>query len=397
MTIKGDVDFLIIGSSGMQGRIVTRDLLEHGFRCVLADLYEEGSRKNMERFPETTFQQVDLRDYEATHDLIARSGARVVVNCAEGDWNVQVYRACLQAGVHVLDLGSDIPMTKEQIALHDAFVKKDLVAITGCGSTPGINNVMLAHATKQFSHIETIEAGFAWDSNIKEFVVPFSIESIIEELTDGAAVLRDGTWAEVVPTETEETREFRVIGKQRCFIVRHPETYTFKLHYEREGVRNIRFYAGFPEHSLHVLFELIKLGLGEKTPIDVDGHDVRPVDAVSRALTRITPPEGYEETENLWIMVEGRDLEGRPHKVMMECIVPTLPDWREAGCNIDTGMPCSIMAQMVLDGRITKRGSFAPGSCVPSEEFLREVTARGMTIYENGKAVTFTLCYNGAM
>ena len=190
------IDFLILGSGGMQGRIVTRDLLEHGHRCHLADLYEEPSKKNLGKFPGTRFTKVDLRDAEATLALIQSSGARVVVNCAEGDWNIQVYQACLEAGVHVLDLGSDIPMTKDQIAMHDAFANKNLVAITGCGSTPGINNILLAHAAKQLSHIETIEAGFAWTSNIKEFVVPFSIESIVEELTDPAPAIEDGKWVE---------------------------------------------------------------------------------------------------------------------------------------------------------------------------------------------------------
>ncbi len=381
------IDFLILGSGGMQGRIVTRDLLEHGFRCHLADLSEEGSKKNLNTFLGTRFTKIDLRDTKTTLALIQSSGARVVVNCAEGDWNIQVYQACLEAGVHVLDLGSDIPMTKDQIAMHDAFANRDLVAITGCGSTPGINNILLAHAAEQLSHIETIEAGFAWDSNIKAFVVPFSMESIVEELTDPAPAIEDGKWVERVPTETETTREFRAIGKQRCFIVRHPETYTFEMYYKKNGVQNVRFYAGFPDHSLNVLFSLTKLGLGSKTPVSVDGVDVRPIDVVAQTLARLVRPNGYEETENLWVSISGRVESGEPRSILMECIVPTLPGWRDAGCNIDTGMPCSIMAQMVLDGRISARGSYAPGPVVPCDEFLREISRRGMTVYQDGVMV----------
>lgn len=380
-------DFLVIGAGGMQGRIVTRDLLEHGYGVMLADLSDVGCKKYLTRFPKATFQVLDLRNASVIRDVIRQSGARVVVNCAEGDWNDEVYCAALECGVHVLDLGSDIPMTKTQLAMDDAFRDAGLVGITGCGSTPGINNVMLHHAAQTFQRIDTVEAGFAWDANIKEFVVPFSIESIMEELCDSADYLEDGVWKQTLPRDSEVTREFRAIGTQRCFIVRHPETYTFAHYLAQKGIRTVRFYAGFPEHSLRALLTLADLGFGKKTSVSVDGADVRPVDVAAQVLARRPIPNGYEETENLWVHITGEDAGGATRTMIMECIVPTLPDWKEAGCNIDTGLPMSIMAQMVHDGRVTARGSFAPGHAIPAEGFLREIAERGMTIYQDGEVL----------
>ena len=97
-------------------------------------------------------------------------------------------------------------------------------------------------------------------------------------------------------------------------------------------------------------------------------------------------PEGYTEKENLWVHVWGKK-NGKPQEILMECIVKTLPGWEDAGCNIDTGMPASIMAQMVKDSRITARGSFPPGLVVPTEEFFRELRTRGMKVYQNGKII----------
>lgn len=371
----------------MQGRIVTRDLLEHGYAVALADLREEGSRACLERFPKATFHRLDLRDPGMLRTVIRTCAPRVVVNCAEGDWNDEVYRAALECRAHVLDLGSDIPMTKTQLAMDDAFRAAGLVAITGCGSTPGINNIMLHHAAQTFMRLHTIEAGFAWDANIKEFVVPFSIESIIEELHDPAEYLEDGVWKQTLPRDSEVTREFRAIGKQRCFIVRHPETYTFAHYFAEKGIRTVRFYAGFPEHSLRALLTLVDLGLGEKQAVTVDGATVRPIDLTSRVLARRPVPNGYEETENLWVHIVGEDAGGVARTMTMECIVPTLPEWKDAGCNIDTGFPMSIMARMVCDGRVTARGSLAPGRAIPTEEFLQEVAARGMTVYQDGEVL----------
>src|SRR3989344_7358429 len=125
-------DFLVIGSSGMQGRIVTRDLLEAGYKVHCADLYREGSEDNLSEHPGTPFSFIDLRNYAGVKKFIHKVQTAVVVNCAEGDWNIDVYRICLEAKRHVIDLGSDIPMTKAQIALHKDFKNQNLTAITGC-------------------------------------------------------------------------------------------------------------------------------------------------------------------------------------------------------------------------------------------------------------------------
>lgn len=380
-------DFLVIGSSGMQGRIVVRDLLESGYRIYCADFYKDGSEKNLNHFKGTPFSHIDLREKGSLRDLLKEVDAPIVVNCAQEDWNDAVYRACLEAKKHVIDLGSDIAMTKEQLSMHDDFKKADLVAITGCGSTPGINNVMMMHASQFFDEIDTIEIGFAWDSNVKKFYVPFSMPGIIGELTDPAPILENSKWHKKDPKETEVVREFREIGTQKCYIVDHPETYTFSVDYAHLKPKNIRFYSGFPDHSLETLNKLIELGFGDYELLLFEKMHIRPVDAMARILTRLPRPEEYTEKENLWVEVSGKNKKGDILIMRMECIVYTLPGWADAGCNIDTGLPASIMAQMILDGRIKARGSFAPDMAVPSDEFFKELKKKGMTVFQDGEAI----------
>ncbi len=84
--------------------------------------------------------------------------------------------------------------------------------------------------------------------------------------------------------------------------------------------------------------------------------------------------------------MEGRK-DGRKKKILMECVVPPLKGWEDAGCNIDTGMPASIIAQMILKKIITKPGSYAPENIVPVEPFFAELRKRKMLVYENGKVI----------
>ncbi|MEX1997445.1 MAG: saccharopine dehydrogenase NADP-binding domain-containing protein [Candidatus Andersenbacteria bacterium] len=383
-------DFLVLGASGMQGRIVCRDLLEADYSVCLADLHPEQADAVGQRYGGSRYRvlETDLRDHNQIVAAIYGSGADVVINCAEGDWNLLVYKACLEVGVHCIDLGSDIPMTKDQLALSEKFRQARLTAITGCGSTPGINNIMLYYAvTNEFDTVDTVEAGFAWDSNIKKFVVPFSIESIIEEFTEPAPVLYGGMWEERTPLQHTTVRTYRDIGKQMSFPVRHPETYTFYRYYQKRGLQNVLFYAGFPDHSRLAIENYIESGLGDKVPRKINGIQMRPIDFLVTILRDLPYPDGYTEIENLWVEISGLR-HGKPKQVLMECLVSTLPTWEDAGCNIDTGIPASIIAQMIKNNEITTRGSFAPGPVVPYDFFFDKLRQRQMRIYKNGVPVT---------
>lgn len=381
-------DFLVIGADGMQGGIVARDLLENGYSVFLSDLYNARVSEIIKRFPKKTasFAYIDVRDTDRTINVIQKSGADVVVNCAEGDWNLNVFQACLHTRTHCIDLGSHIEDTKAQLALNKEFREIGRTAITGCGAVPGVGNVMLRYAAKKFDSIETIEAGFAWDSNIKKFVVPFSIESILEEFTMPAPYIINRKWRTRQPVETAANRFYRSIGYQKSFLVDHAETFTFYHYLKHKGVRNIRFYAGFPDHSAQVIKTLIDLTFHAKKPVRYNGGAIQPDAFLSQMLKRLPRPRGYREWENLWVEIKG--FKDRKKKIiLMECVVPPLKGWEDAGCNVDTGMPASVIAQMIKEGEITKRGSFAPEGIVPEKPFFKELRRRKMTVYENGARI----------
>ncbi|MBU4422109.1 saccharopine dehydrogenase NADP-binding domain-containing protein [Candidatus Parcubacteria bacterium] len=301
-------DFLILGGAGMQGKIVAKDLLSNKHSVFLADLYKNGL-ENFLKNKNVGFDFIDLRNIKKTIKLIKKIDPEVIINCAEGDWNVNVYKAALKAKKHVIDLGSEIPMTEEQIKMDPLFKKAGLVAITGCGSTPGVNNILLHYAHLLLDSLNTVEAGFAWDSNIKKFVVPFSIQSIIEEFTDPAPIIENGKWIKKVPLLNIEKRKFRKIGEQDCFFVRHPETFTFDYYNKKDGLKNVRFYAGFPKHSSDVIRSFIDAGLGSKKEVEIEGKKMKPIDMLSQSLRGLGYPKGYKEWENLWVNVWGKKME----------------------------------------------------------------------------------------
>ena len=129
----------------------------------------------------------------------------------------------------------------------------------------------------------------------------------------------------------------------------------------------------------------ITLGLDSENPVKINGVDVQPVKVLTQALKRIQMPEGYLEKEILMHMKGAKA--GKPHEVKMDCIAQTLKGWEDATCNVDTGMPCSIMAQFVKNGIAAERGVFGPEAIIPPEPFFAELAKRQMRVYLNGEKI----------
>src|SRR3989344_7530409 len=260
-------DFVVLGATGMQGRIASRDLLENGYSVLLCGRDKPRIMLLLKKFKRTSFRYVEATKIKTIENAIKSSQANVVLNCMEGDWNYEVFKACAKLGVNCVDLGSEIPITKKQFTLDKLMKKKNIAGITGIGSVPGIGNIMLRYAAEKFDRIHEIHVGFAWDSNIKEFVVPFSIESVIEEFTDRAPIVENKHFKYKVPLNTVTREYHKTIGKETEMYVRHPEQYTFLHYFSSKGLKNIKFYAGFPEHSFKMIVDLVKLGFADKREI----------------------------------------------------------------------------------------------------------------------------------
>ena len=264
-------DFVVLGADGMQGLIVTKDLLQRGYSVLCADLYKTKIGPLIKQFAKakTVFKYIDLRDVEKTTKLLNNSKCDTVINCADMYWNVNVNKACISAKMHCIDLGSWIELTRQQLKMDKNFKEINRTAITGCGYVPGIGSVMLRYAAEKFDKLDTVEVGFAWDSNMKEFVVPFSMKSILEEFTYNPKLVENGKWVKRQPLEIVRERNYRGIGQQKCFLVQHPELFTFYHYFKNKGLKTVKFFGGYPEHSLEKIYSLIAMGFHGDKPLRI--------------------------------------------------------------------------------------------------------------------------------
>lgn len=378
-------DFILFGGTGQQGKICAKDLLESGYRVLLAGRNKE-TIKDLLKNKKAGFLQVDLRNFEDIVKAIKYSKAEVVVNCAELVFNVPIMKACLKTGKSLTDLGGLQTVTSEQFKLHEEFERKGIACITGCGSTPGILNVLVRHAVEHFDSIDTIYLGFAWDSNIKRFVVPYSMHSIFDEFTEKPVTFHNGRFVKENRMICKGRMKFREVGEQTVYCIVHSEVFTFSKYFKNKKLKNIHYMAGFPEHSMKVIQTLIDAGFSSDGEIDVNGKKVKIVNFTDKVLSKIKSPKGYEEVEDLWAKIYGMK-DGRKKEMNLDCVVKTIKGWEFAGSNVDTGRTISIMSQMLFNGLILEKGVFAPEAVIPVKPFFKELSKRRMFVYENGKKI----------
>lgn len=380
-------DFALIGANGIQGRIVSRCLLEDGYSVLLC-ANDDYQMENLIEHNNSYFALIDLRRMDRVKRTVKKAKAPILVNCAIDDFNLEVTELALELGMHYLDLGGaedkKEKIFQKQLALHPEFLKKDLLGITGIGSTPGITNIMLRYAANLFDTIDTVHVGFAWTSNMPIFVTPFSMDAIEWEYTTSARILENGEFVERDPLDCAIDYSYRSIGKQPTQYAHHNEPLTFHEFLKDKGVKNIARFASYPPHSHQTILTLLKLGLLSRTIIEGDGISFRPLDSTREVLRRLSVPQGYEEKECLWLKIFGKK-DGKEKKVDMDCVAGTLPGWEENTCNIDTGFPATILAEMMLKEEILERGMFTPEFIVPPEPFFAELGKRQIWVYENGK------------
>ncbi len=378
-------DFIIFGGTGQQGGICARDLLESGYSILLVGR-NKNSVKKLLKNKKTGFMSVDLRNENEIAKAIKASGADIVVNCAELTFNIPIMKACIKTRKSLTDLGGLQKVTVEQFKLHNQFKKAEIINITGCGSTPGIINVMAKHAVEKLDKVDTIQLGFAWNSNIKKFVIPYSIPSIFYEISREPITFHNGRFVKEKRMSCKGTFNFKEVGKQTVYCIVHSEVYSFSKHFKEKGIKNIHYMAGFPEHSIKPIETLMNLGFGSEKKISVNRQEIVPLDFTVNVLKKIPVPKGYKEVENLWANIYG-NIKGKNVKIRLNCIVKTLKGWEKAGSNVDTGRTISIMSQMLKKGMIREKGVYAPEAVIPCGPFFKELSRRKMYVYENDRRI----------
>jgi len=381
------VHIAVLGGAGLMGRVAVKDMVMSGVeRITVAD---SNTAKGEELKRTLWGSGVEVVPVDASDPgTIARAvwQAEVVVNALPMVFNVGIMKACLEAGIHYLDLGGLYYMTREQLNMDGEFKEGGLTALLGMGSTPGTLNVMTRYAVDQLDAVETIRllciGRDLSEGSPSPIFFPYSVDTILDEFYKRPVVLKDGELGEDEPLSGFELVQApEPIGVQEVRYSLHSELATMPQNFRAKGLKNLSFKIAFqPEFREKVKF-LTDLGLTSLEAVRVGDQQVVPREVLKALYARLPqdPPQPHD-WELLRTVVTGtRD--GRGVEYCLDVLTSArLRDWGMDAGALNTGTAPSIAAQMLARGDITERGAVAPETAVDPGIYFKELAARGMPV-----------------
>ncbi len=329
--------------------------------------------------------RVDVTDRAATVRLLR--GVDAVINAVQYRFNLDVMHACLEAGVPYLDLGGLFHVTRKQLELDDVFRRAGLTAVLGMGSCPGVANVQVGYLASQMDRVESIHIYNGSHPLADDPLnAPYSIETILDEITRPAMVFRDGRFVERPPLSEEEYVLFpEPIGYAKTHLSLHSEVATIPLSLKDKGIREVTFkitFFGYSERALRQLQFLADLGLASTTPVEVPGGRVRPRDvlvAVLRreAATRTESASGTPKGVKAIMTVAKGTREGKPINLTLTTFAGPHELWGISGGKLLVASPPAIVARWLANGTISAPGVYPPETVVPPQPFFEALASRG--------------------
>jgi lysine 6-dehydrogenase len=368
---------LVIGGTGGMGQGVARDLIkqERITSVTLGDINIDPARvqEKLRNSNKVALKKIDVNDHPGM--VAAIQEVDVVVNTAGPFYKtaVAVARAAVEARVNYIDICDDyeaVPILFSEAAIDQAAKEAGITVLTGMGSDPGTNNVLVKWYANQLDRVDEIHlfwvvsiaelAGAAWDHSLH------MVTGKIPQYLDGKLEYVDGGTGEEIATFLEP------LGTCQVRYVGHPQPITIPRYIE--GVKKVVIKGALiPGWVDELIKEQNDTGFLSTRVLEVRG-------------TKVVP---YDLTLKLWDTIpKGRD--NGPNSSGLKVIVKGERGGKQVTYTADmagrmapgTGLPASIAALMMDAGDVTVKGVVAPEGCIDPEKFLAALIQRGARIHQ---------------
>jgi len=354
---------LILGG-GMMGLAIAHDLIKNSVSVTIADINEKCLEKMTSIKNKVEFFPLDAKS-EETKKIMKKND--VVISALPYDFNYKLVKTAIECRTHFCDLGGNIDMVERELSLHEKAKEANVLIIPDCGLAPGITNVVTSHLIKKIHGIKEIHIRVGGVPQKPEgplnYALFFSVHGLINEYVEKSRILREGNVAEVESLTGLEEISFPSFPPLEAFYTSGgtstlPQTFKgilkeldyktirYKGHCEKiKLLKDLGFFEGNARAATEKILErALKKNVPDVVLLRVTG--------IGKEIRKIELIDYFDGDENITAMMR------------------------------TTGFSTAIIAKMILDDVITKRGALPPEKCVPSDAFFEELKKRKMRIRE---------------
>lgn len=384
---------LCLGAAGKISRESVNDLVEFSDfdKITVADCNEKEGCEVVEWLndPRVDFQRVDfLGDRDAAVKLMREYD--IVMDGTPISLNDRSTSCIADAGVHGINLNG----CGAEWAFDRQFKEHGKTCVAGMGMTPGATNMMVLRAVNQLDTAEIIRISHGAFRSIA-FSPSIAETTRIEydpDLPD-RLVYENGEFIRVPPFARPRDIELpQPYGTHTQWIIPHAETVTLPRSLANMGIKLIEVRGTWPQKNMELIRALYDWGLLSNPTAKVNGVEVGVMDAIGSYL--INSPAG-QETE-LWGYALHVEVIGTKDGKKLQHILThthpasdgTVKGWEKLRAYTrNVGIPMSIGAQIIAEGKVEKAGVLAPEQAFNPTDIFRELERRQIFVHEEINAL----------
>ncbi|MBL4865968.1 MAG: saccharopine dehydrogenase NADP-binding domain-containing protein [Pseudomonadales bacterium] len=291
---------------------------------------------------------------------IADTGAKLVIHTCGPfqDQSYEVARACIDSGIHYIDLADGRDFVKGFTQLDLKAKENNTLAITGASSVPGLSSAVIDEFLADFKELSTIEYGISPGNQANRGEA--TVKSILSYTGRPFKRWQNTNWQKVYGWQEAHRHLFpHPIGKRWLANCDIPDLTLFQELYP--GLKSIKFYAGLELGFLHMGLWL----LSWFTRFRLINNLAR----YSKIMTRMSCWVQKLGTNigGMYIFLEGTDLNGQSKTIRWDLVA-------EDGDGPEiTTIPAIILAKKFASDTLEQRGAMACVGLFSLAEFTEEV------------------------
>lgn len=375
--------------SGLMGKEAARDLVasENVKKVGLADIDLKRAKQisNQLNSPKLTVYKVNASDKEDLANYMREFD--VIINALFYSFNEIVAQTAIKVGASSIDLGGHIGnVTDKVLAMNKAAMKAGVTVIPDLGVAPGMINILSGHGVEKLDKAESIKI-FVGGIPLRpeaplEYNHVFSIAGLFDHYTDPALIIRNGAKQEVSALSEIEKIYFERFGPLEAF---HTSGGTSTLSYSYPELKTLEYKTiRYPGHAEKFQL-LVDLNLTLKDYyVEVNDQQVNPREVLLKVLDPIMELGEKDDVVLLRVVVSGSK-EGLPVSYEYEMVTYKDAEHQLTAMARATANTISVVAQMIGNGVISKKGVYPPEQIIPGNIYIKEMEKRNVLIYETKK------------
>lgn len=374
---------LVLGCGNI-GSVAAEDLAKSlpSTEIVVADNEQRRAKKVAEKIDANNISWVQLNVTDDDELIKTLRNFDIIVGFLPGKLGYCLAEACIETRKNLVDVSY---MAENPLTLNDKTLRAGVTIVPDCGLAPGISNFLVGHA---MGKLDAVQAVHVMVGGLPEEPVPplgytitWSPESLIDEYTRKAGIVREGKKLEVKPLTGLEEIGFPQIGKLEAF-------FTDGLRTLMHTVKNVddmwEKTLRYPGHADKI--EMLEgLGFFDEKEIGIENVNVSPRKVTVKLLKQKLWKPNVKDVVALKVEVSG------VRKGKQTSFVYHMLDRQDEKTAVTamartTAYPASIVTQFMLKNKIKEKGVVPPEKLGADELlfklFLGELEKRGIRINE---------------